>query len=105
MTLFLVRLAAGRSSISGSVGRLCFAGTARAGVLARGAGAGSAASSVAARVVRLDVRLVVEGGGGASRVSSSVSSVVTVLAELEGTSWMPLVDRFVRACARWTLSA
>jgi hypothetical protein len=101
-TLFLTRLTAGRSSASASMALLCFAGTARDGVFARGGG--TSASSVDARVVRREVRLVVVGGG-ATRVSSSASSVVTVLAELDGTSWMPRVDRFVRACARCTCAA
>lgn len=92
-----VRLAAGRSSISGSAALLCFAGTVREGVLERGAGA--SASSVVARPVLRSVRRPV-AGAGATSVSSSTSVVSTVLAELEGTSTMPRVDRFVRAYAR-----
>jgi hypothetical protein len=103
VTLLRVRRAAGRSSTSGSKVLLCLAGMARDGVFARGAGATSA-SSVGARVVRREVRLVA-AGAGASSVSSSASSVVVVLAELEGTSTMPRVVRFVRACSRCTCAA
>jgi len=104
VALLRVRRAAGRSSTSGSGARLCLAGTARDGVFARVAGADPSCSSVAWRVVRRKGRRVV-GAGSVNSVSSSVSSVVAVLAELDGTSTMPRVEGFVRACALCTWAA